>query len=442
MTASSEAQTPAGPSWLHDKNAHLVGLTILRAFAAMWVVLFHYRGTLDAWVPGFSVLDPIMSVGFLGVDLFFALSGFVIAHRYLEDMGSSLRLVAVRDFLVLRFARLYPVHLFMIVVLAVYVAVTSRTGNDTGYDPATYGTSALIQNLTLTHAWFNQSLTWNGQSWSISAEWLAYLVFPLLALVLIRVDRSKRAVGMALGIVIVVYLPLVLVGARVVALPDIGDGPFGYSVVRIGAGFIGGAAAFIMLRRWVRARELSESKQALMLVRTSVIVVVLAVLWWVGTGQPAVDAVGASGNQPDGIAAWLTPPLLCLVVAIASLSVPRRLSGRRPIMVTLGLASYSLYMVHTFFFMVAGGTEGGGVAERLGIDSAPAFIQAAYALAAVFGCVVAAVLMYHWVEEPSRKFLRRLVPRAGTTPVEARESSVAEAATTDPQRAPSRSGEQ
>ncbi len=66
----------------------LPALTGLRAVAAGWVVLFHYRDDLLALVPGLAPLDTFMRAGYLGVDLFFPLSGFVLAYTYADRLGS------------------------------------------------------------------------------------------------------------------------------------------------------------------------------------------------------------------------------------------------------------------------------------------------------------------------------------------------------------------
>ena len=68
----------------------LPALTGLRAVAAVWVVLFHYRDDLLALVPGLAPFDTFMRAGYLGVDLFFPLSGFVLAYTYADRMRSLL----------------------------------------------------------------------------------------------------------------------------------------------------------------------------------------------------------------------------------------------------------------------------------------------------------------------------------------------------------------
>ena len=76
---------------LADPDRHLVALTGLRGVAAAWVVLFHSSVAIETWLPRTTAVHAVTSMGYLGVDLFFALSGFVLCHRYLDGMGPRLR---------------------------------------------------------------------------------------------------------------------------------------------------------------------------------------------------------------------------------------------------------------------------------------------------------------------------------------------------------------
>jgi peptidoglycan/LPS O-acetylase OafA/YrhL len=111
--------------------------------------------------------------GYLGVDFFFVRSGYIITHVYFASLASP-HSGAVWIFLWHRFTRLYPVH---ITVLAGLVAIVSLAGI-AGYvlnNPQDWGVT--------------QSPGWNVPAWSISAEWFAYLLFPLLAPGLVWVRR-------------------------------------------------------------------------------------------------------------------------------------------------------------------------------------------------------------------------------------------------------------
>jgi peptidoglycan/LPS O-acetylase OafA/YrhL len=176
----------------HTNTRHLDGLRIVAASA---VVVLHYSDYVkDVPVGRFMVAHTWHFNLF--VDLFFVISGFVIASQYLGRVGTP---GAIGRFLARRLARIYPLHL---ATLAFYVALAlalafgiAKTDN-----PARYPFSDLPAQLLLLHAIDGQRLTFNFPSWSLSAEFFCYVLFPLMALMIAR----RRAVIDAL-----VILPLI-----------------------------------------------------------------------------------------------------------------------------------------------------------------------------------------------------------------------------------------
>src|SRR5690349_15858316 len=165
-------------------------LTGVRALAAIWVVLYHLDGKafrVSTAGPVGVFIDAWVRSGSIGVELFFVLSGLILSYNYAERMAKpSVR--GYREFLVMRLARIYPVHLFTLLLLVPLYLVASRAGIPVG-DPRQYGADEFAKNLLLVHNWFPPAAeSWNVQSWSISAEWLAYLAFPLMLPLLARVE--------------------------------------------------------------------------------------------------------------------------------------------------------------------------------------------------------------------------------------------------------------
>jgi peptidoglycan/LPS O-acetylase OafA/YrhL len=154
----------------------ITDLTACRAFFAAWVFIYHVD--LHAHFSGY--LGPaacLIRRGYLGVDGFFLLSGLILARVHPELAQSPAG--AVR-FWGKRLARVYPVHLAVIVLLAILVCSGLALGM-TPRDPERFTLPSLLQNLLLIQGWgLSDHLAWNYPSWSISTEWAGYLLFPAL----------------------------------------------------------------------------------------------------------------------------------------------------------------------------------------------------------------------------------------------------------------------
>lgn len=158
------------------KGPELKALTSVRGIAAWFVVFFHIRFALGLPEPELHLLAK----GYLAVDFFFLLSGFVIWMTWGERIRSG-GFAAVPGFLQRRIARIWPLHLVMLgfgVAIALALELTGR-GSDQ------FPWHELPLHLLLLQNWgFTDHLTWNDPAWSISCELAAYLLFPLLALMI------------------------------------------------------------------------------------------------------------------------------------------------------------------------------------------------------------------------------------------------------------------
>ena len=103
-------------------------LTGVRFVAAFWVMLYHYQGALATAGILVPVLHEVLRVGRLGVDLFFALSGFILTHTYLTKMGPKVTWPQTRHFWWLRLARIYPVHFVMLNVAGLLAILQIKLG--------------------------------------------------------------------------------------------------------------------------------------------------------------------------------------------------------------------------------------------------------------------------------------------------------------------------
>src|SRR5947209_12965681 len=139
----------------------------------------------------------------LCVDFFFALSGFVLMHAH----GSAI--VTGNDylrFLQKRLARIYPLHALMVIVFAVLALMVAGKPMAARIVPV-LDPAAALPNLMLLHSFgVTQTLSLDFPSWSISAEWFLYLLFPTLAAFVLRYGACRAmaaAISFALMLAIV-----------------------------------------------------------------------------------------------------------------------------------------------------------------------------------------------------------------------------------------------
>lgn len=175
-------------------------LTSLRGLAALWVMFYHLREYI-----GF---EAFLQYGYLAVDFFFILSGFVLALTYQEKIsqaGKSLRAVTV-DFYVKRIARIFPLHVFILfTMLCAYFIIDQLKGGDIFVGRFSF--EAFFQQLFLVHNWgHSERLSWNVPAWSISTEIFAYIIFPLLVLL---TSKSSLLIRFFLSLILLCVLAVI-----------------------------------------------------------------------------------------------------------------------------------------------------------------------------------------------------------------------------------------
>ena len=159
-------------------------LTGLRFIAASWLLIYFFwkRLGLEGAVP------DVVAFGYMGVDLFFILSGFVLAHVYGPQVEA--KNYSHKGFIWARLARIYPLHILMLSVMIGLWIVGTKLGFT--YDASAFDVSQIPFHIALLQAWgFVNSDGWNFPSWSISAEWFAYLTFPISFYLASKFKNSK-----------------------------------------------------------------------------------------------------------------------------------------------------------------------------------------------------------------------------------------------------------
>jgi peptidoglycan/LPS O-acetylase OafA/YrhL len=167
-------------------------LDALRILASGGIVILHYANYIEDTAAGRFVYTYTQHFN-LFVDLFFTISGFVIASQYIGRVGNG---GSIRRFLWRRLARIYPLH---IATLAFYVLIAAllHLGLVHVKNAARYPFSDIPAQILLLHAFDGQRLTFNFPSWSLSAEMFCYLLFPLVAFIGLR--RPKLVIALAVA---------------------------------------------------------------------------------------------------------------------------------------------------------------------------------------------------------------------------------------------------
>ena len=93
-------------------------LTAVRGLAAIWIVLLHSNSLEGVDFSRYHWLGGLINNGWLGVDLFFILSGFVLSYSYADQVIDRTRF-SVKSFYIKRFARVYPTHLFVLLLFVI-----------------------------------------------------------------------------------------------------------------------------------------------------------------------------------------------------------------------------------------------------------------------------------------------------------------------------------
>jgi len=178
---------------------HFESLDAFRGLAAVMIVLYHSQFFVS------HIPNDLVKNSYIFVDFFFILSGFVMAYAYMERI---LKGVGLKSFFILRFARLYPLHLFTLLVWIPYISIkiylyqhgvgeTDPTGEN--------NLVTFIQNLFLLQG-FSLSTSWNYPSWSIGVEFYTYLIFYFVVILLGKVSLLWRYAGVVIVSLFSFYL--------------------------------------------------------------------------------------------------------------------------------------------------------------------------------------------------------------------------------------------
>jgi len=345
-------------------------LTGLRAFTATNIVFFHFWN--PAW---FGPLAPMMDNGYVGVNFFFLLSGFILAYNYADRHASGK--FSRRGFWRTRVSRLYPVYL---------LGLFRTHGQFFG---------GLALTAIMQQGWSPQLATfWNTPAWTLSCEVSFYLMFPFLLRV--RWPRKVRSLLLILG---ALWLASMLLPAVYMWLRPDGVAP----INRMSNSY------------WLRAVKLTPLPH----LPTFTFGIVLSHLndrlrlrdrtrfWLALSGIAAITTVMMQGAKVPFL--LMHNGMISPLFAIAILG----LAGRHPItsflsfplFVAIGEASYCLYIIH---FNLWRWIHTSGLLVRLHLIRFDPWIS--YLL-----LEISAFAAYRLIERPSRRWMQKLLPAAPLT---------------------------
>ncbi len=191
---------------LPPESHDLLHTDLLRFVAASGIVWLHYVQKVDGgplWVTIRTSSDRLA----LLVDLFFAVSGYVIAFVYFERINSRSDYLA---FMRNRFGRLVPLH-WLTLAFSATLGLAIALHLTKAETPETYDFHCVVTNLLLLHATgLCSHLSFNGPSWSISAEFCMYALTPLFFLA----SRRGRPVAVVMWLVALLAVSILLSDGR------------------------------------------------------------------------------------------------------------------------------------------------------------------------------------------------------------------------------------
>jgi peptidoglycan/LPS O-acetylase OafA/YrhL len=183
---------------------HISSIDGLRAIAVTAVVLYHLG---ISWIPG----------GFLGVDLFFVISGYVITRLILDSINQSSAL-DLRAFYAARLRRIYPAFIFMVICTIIFIGVWAPEAIKRFLSDLPYALAGTINwFLVARHQDYFEAIgrpPLLQHTWSLAVELQFYLIWPIILLTVLKYFGKKNIARIALLIAIISGVTLFLVSLR------------------------------------------------------------------------------------------------------------------------------------------------------------------------------------------------------------------------------------
>lgn len=380
-------------------NKYLMNLTPLRGIAALLTVIFHFDLVIGVF--GGKLLDGAQSslIGrmYLMVDFFFVLSGFILCYVYSEDFKDSVTPQNFKKFTIARFARVYPLHLFSLLLTTLLLYLLYQwVAEVTPLVDTENSTFSFITNLFLLHSMnFHQWFTFTHASWSISVEWWMYMLFPFLVSPFLRLPKAGRLIIVAMcimGYLIIgfILVPLTTVPDSLSFLRPKGTPPFSlnvsyqFGIFRCLFGFVMGMMVYLAYKdNWAK-KIFSSGYLFIILVASLFVCMHFAV--------------------PD-IYSVLFFPFILLSAAYGSRNMNAILESK-PLQ-RLGDWSFSIYLMHQPFLYQAAVLFQNS--RKTGIEIPPVSMLMAWLICIAFVVFILLIsfLSYRFIEVPARNYINK-----------------------------------
>lgn len=347
-------------------------LTSLRFFFAFIVFLSHLDYLPKEEVFFNDIYLGILKHGSLGVSFFFILSGFILAYNYQDKIIS--REVSYKDFWAARIARIYPLHLFTL-LLSLPIFFTDS------FNAPVKWTLSFLANLFLLQSFVPDEQIYfgfNAVSWSISNELFYYLAFPFLIFGFYKFTRS-------------VYFSLILLLAIPLGIyfspTSIEVFVFGINPLLRITDFIIGILLFKIYESRIIEKWFKKFSTASLLEFAALAIFVLFFIF----------RESVAGGYRLSSYYWIPMGLIILVHSYQKGIVSKFLSHKS--LILLGEISFSFYMLH-------------GLVMRylLAVERRLHLVQHHYIMMVILflATLVASYIVYKLVELPSNRYLRNL----------------------------------
>jgi peptidoglycan/LPS O-acetylase OafA/YrhL len=362
------------------ERPRLPALTSVRFCAALHVCVFHMYAMKI--VSGGGVFHRIASIGYVGVNFFFVLSGFILVYTY-ADRGTS-----AREFWWARFARIYPAYLFSLLMAGPFFFYVCLKMHPAPIPfliwPQNHLITSCLLVLPLVQSWVpGAALAWNAPAWSLSDEAFFYLLFPVLLVWLAK--KSQRTwlyIALACGIA-----SLACTVGYAAIRPDgaafVDDNSYFtwlnvikfFPLIRLPEFILGACCGFLFLRRSI------ECKWA-----TPLVLIGLAYFAMIVAAAPRIP-------YPILHDSALTPGFALIIFGLALRPAWSRFLEFWPL-VLLGDASYSFYLLHSNLI--------GMVFQPTG---EPLHLPLWKLIAGLMVPIAVSIVVYRWIESTARRKL-------------------------------------